>query len=146
MRVKDVKIIPVAEETEAFDAFIRDTFAVHAESHGIRGRYEPFAYEAKAGDETAGVVTGHTLYHEAHVSELIVAESFRGQGVGTALLNAAERDLKARGARYVTVSTHRFQAPGFYEKRGYRLEYVREDKDDPALSKYYFVKDLTEKE
>nr|WP_297708181.1 hypothetical protein [uncultured Butyrivibrio sp.] len=34
-----------------------------------------------------------------------------------------------------------FQAPEFYKKLGYELEFIREDKD-PKFSKYFYLKKL----
>ena len=35
-----------------------------------------------------------------------------------------------------------FQAPGFYERCSFELEFVRENKSDPRLSKYFYIKSL----
>ena len=40
----------------------------------------------------------------------------------------------------ISLTTYDFQAPKFYEKCGFKLEFVRENKKNPKLTKYFFVK------
>ena len=41
----------------------------------------------------------------------------------------------------VTLTTFGFQAPEFYKKHGFAIEYIRENKD-PKISKYFLTKPL----
>ena len=69
------------------------------------------------------------LSHEpsAHLEAIAVAENAEGQGVGTALLDAAEANAKAHGAVSLTlhvIATNE-RARGFYERQGYFGEMLR---------------------
>lgn len=78
----------------------------------------------------------------ASVDVLWVDEDHRGQGLGSALLAHVEAQARAQGARRVELNTFGFQAPGFYEKQGYR----RFGAIEPAVGEhghYFYVKDLT---
>jgi len=64
-------------------------------------------------------LSGHTWGGVGEVRFLWVAESKRHGGVGGRLLRAAEDEARARGCSKIVLSTHSFQAPGFYLKHGF---------------------------
>ena len=75
------------------------------------------------------------------VDYLFVAEGARGQGLGAALLDRAEDEARRRGARRMLLNTFSFQAPGFYDRQGYR----RFGGVSPCLGEYgqyFYVKEL----
>ena len=72
---------------------------------------------------------------------LWVAESHRGTGLGACILEQLEQNAVAQGARRLELNTFGFQAPGFYEKMGYR----RFGAVEPAVGEYghyFYVKEL----
>lgn len=64
-------------------------------------------------------LSGHTWGGVADVRFLWVDEARRHAGIGSHLLRAAEDEARARGCRKIVLSTHSFQAPGFYRNHGY---------------------------
>jgi hypothetical protein len=76
--------------------------------------------------------------------EVVIGIAWRGDTDSefyTNIVDAVEEAYKGKGYSKITLTTFGFQAPGFYKKQGYELEFVREDKD-PKLSKYFFAKHI----
>jgi GNAT superfamily N-acetyltransferase len=71
------------------------------------------------GELSAGI-SGWTWGVAAGIAMTWVATSARGEGVGSQLLAAFEQEARARGCTHVFVTSFTFQAPGFYERHGYR--------------------------
>ena len=138
----DLLIESVDPYAEDLGNWIDREFDAFAERNGVTCRYTPFALAARRDGAVVGVVKGHSFYREVHVGELIVAEGYRGQGIGTRLLAAAEALFKGKGFDNCNLTTYRFQAPEFYQKNGYTLEFIRENPACPALAKYFFIKKL----
>jgi GNAT superfamily N-acetyltransferase len=85
-----------------------------------------------------GGLWGRTAYDWLFVELLAVPEPLRGRGLGTALMNHAEREAAARGCHSAWLDTFEFQARGFYERLGYTC--FGELADYPAGSARYFMK------
>ncbi len=139
-----IEIESVDPFEEALGDWIDREFDAFAEQHGVVCNYTPFAFAAKKNGEVIGVVKGHSFYREVHISELIVAEACRGQGIGSRLLAAVEAYFQNKGFDNINLTTYRFQAPEFYRKCGFTLEYIRENPDCPTLAKYFFIKKTDE--
>ena len=88
----------------------------------------------------AGLLGG-TYWGWMHIDILWVDEKFRGHGVGSKLLVAAEEKARRRGCHSVHVDTMSWQAPEFYKKHGYKI--ISELEDIPlGNKKFHLVKDL----
>jgi GNAT superfamily N-acetyltransferase len=94
------------------------------------GYFDGESFSATRCDESGLIragVSGYTWGGCCHVSYLWVQETERGHGVGAALLAAIEAYAVSKGCRVVLLATHDFQAPGFYERRGYEKQAVVQD-------------------
>ena len=134
------EIIFTEKITEDLDVLVGQGFEEHSAEHGLNCDYNEFAFIAKENGETVGAVLGNVYFSEVHISELIVAKSHRGMDIGTKLIQAvAER---YSGGRYecISLTTHRFQAPKFYEKCGFETEFIRKSRIDPKQDKFFMVK------
>jgi GNAT superfamily N-acetyltransferase len=72
-----------------------------------------------AGELAAGV-SGWTWGVAAGIGMTWVREDARGARLGTRLLEEFEAEARVRGCAHVFVTSFTFQAPGFYERHGYR--------------------------
>ena len=132
----------IDEESEAVGAFIHSGFTRYGRESGVALNYEDFGFAAEEPDGTiAGVITGRAYYNEVHIADLIVAEGRRRSGLGTRLVRAVEEAFRGRGYDIITLTTFGFQAPAFYQKLGYEVEFVRRSRD-PKLDKYFLRKEL----
>ena len=68
-----------------------------------------------------GGILGGTYWGWMYVDILWVAEKHRKRGVGTRLLQEAEREAVRRGCHHVHLDTMSWQAPEFYQKHGYAV-------------------------
>ncbi len=142
LKTEIIQIESVDPYEESLGDWIDREFDSFAKQHGVVCNYTPFAFAAKKNGEVIGVIKGHSFYREVHIADLTVVESFRGQCVGTRLLETVEAYFQNKGFDNLNLTTYRFQAPDFYGKYGFALEYVRENPGYPQLSKYFFIKEL----
>jgi GNAT superfamily N-acetyltransferase len=66
-----------------------------------------------------GGLWGHTGYEWLFTQLLVVPVGLRGRGLGTEIMQIAEREAASRGCRGAWLDTFEFQARGFYERIGY---------------------------
>lgn len=90
-----------------------------ARTPGVQSARE-LTVQVSDADGLVGGVSGWTWGIAAGIGMTWVREDARGTGVGTRLLDAFETEARARGADRVFVTSFTFQAPGFYQRHGYR--------------------------
>ena len=129
------------EVDDRLGEFINKEFSAYGEQNGVVLNYDEFCFAAEEDGNILGVITGRAYYNEVHIGDLIVASSLRKGGIGSRLVRAVEDNYRGKGYDKITLTTFGFQAPEFYKKLGYEVEFVREDKD-PKLSKYFLAKQL----
>ena len=131
----------VEEVDDKIGGFINVEFSQYGIQNEVELNYEEFCFVAEDEGKILGVITGRAYYNEVHIGDLIVGSDCRKSGIGSNLVRAVEDAYKGKGYDKITLTTFGFQAPEFYKKLGYELEFVREDKN-PKLSKYFLAKSL----
>lgn len=102
--------------------------------------YKSFAFVAKEDSKILGIITGKSYYKEVHISDLIIVEEYRNKRIGSKLIETVEKYYKDKDFENINLTTYGFQAPEFYKKCGFEVEFVRESKKNPKLNKYFLVK------
>jgi len=107
-----------APDLEAF--LVQRIYEYNAAATGYHdGETFTASHRGESGEIEAGT-SGYTWGGCCYVANLWVAEALRGKGLGSEMLLAVERYAVERRCRIVFLSTHSFQAPGFYERHGYK--------------------------
>ena len=96
--------------------------------------YEPADVEGLVYRDDGGAPQGLITWHvDGDRAEIVTVDAFeQGRHVGGRLLNAAEEELRRRGAKQVTIMTtnDNLRAIAFYVRHGYRLVAVHLDAMD----------------
>jgi GNAT superfamily N-acetyltransferase len=94
-----------------------------------------------AGELAAGM-SGWTWGVAAGIGLTWVREEARGAGLGTRLLEEFEAEARTRGCTHVFVTSFTFQAPGYYERHGYREIFRWQGVPTPDSDDVHFRKEL----
>ena len=94
-----------------------------------------------SGQLAAGM-SGWTWGVAAGIAMTWVSEEARGAGLGARLLSGFEGEARARGCTHVFVTSFTFQAPGFYERHGYREIFRWDGVPTPEAADVHLRKDL----
>jgi GNAT superfamily N-acetyltransferase len=107
--------------TEQENLIIHSLIAYNEAQAGPRNskRFALFV-RSESGDLVGGLL-GSTHWNHFFVSALFVQEHARREGVGRELMKRAEALALEQNCDAIFLDTFDFQAPGFYEKLGFKL-------------------------
>ncbi len=91
--------------------------------------------------EVLGGILGRTSLGLLFIDIVYLPERVRGSGLGSRMLALAEAEGRERGCRRGVLYTISFQAPGFYERHGWR-EFGRVPCDPPGTARVFMTKEL----
>lgn len=80
---------------------------------------EGLAFVSEEDGEVVGAVAGYSWGGICELRQVWVRADHRGQGLGSALLEAAIAEATRRGCAHITLATYDFQAPEFYRRHGF---------------------------
>ena len=92
------------------------------------------------GDVIAGIVAGVGGWNDGAVHCLWVEEPYRNQGIGTYLLQEAEKEMRENGAYMIMLDAFDWAA-GFFTKQGYEIKVTLEDLPQ-GHREYYLRKNI----
>lgn len=90
-------------------------------------------------DENGKIVGGcggDNMYGGLFIGQLWVAAKLRGKGYGTQLMQKAETLAKESKCHFVAVNTFDWEAPDFYKKLGFYVEFERKGFDKNSIQNY----------
>ncbi|HEU5297138.1 MAG TPA: GNAT family N-acetyltransferase [Burkholderiaceae bacterium] len=130
------------DEAPAIEAFLAQR--VYEYNAAVTGYHDGESFTAVhpsgSANPEAGA-SGYTWGGCCYVSYLWVSEPHRGKGLGSELLSAIERHAQEKHCALVLLSSHSFQAPGFYARRGYE-QVARVNNHPVGHANIFYVKRL----
>ena len=105
------------------------SYEEYEKRHHLTANYKKFALLLK--DEKSnvlGILSAYTYLAEIYVDDLWVDDMHRGKGFGKKLLQELESMFKGKGFNNINLVTSAFQAPEFYKKCGFEVEFIRVNK------------------
>ncbi len=125
------------------EAVIRDGLSgYNLEKAGYRDQ-QPLAIlvsDPETGEVVGGLLGG-TSFGLLRIDRFFLPENLRKQGLGTRIINAAEREGRRRGCSRALLTTLSFQAPGFYKRQGWEV-LAELDAEPPAPTRFLMTKKL----
>jgi GNAT superfamily N-acetyltransferase len=93
-----------------------------------------------ATGEAVGGAIGRSSLGLLFLDLFYLPEAMRGSGLGTTVLRMFEDEGRRRGCQSAVLYTISFQAPGFYERNGWRR--FGEVASKPGISRIFMMKEL----
>lgn len=129
--------------TDQLKKQIYSGFSLHAvEQTGHDEKFDPIALIARNEEgQFMGAIVAELFWGALHIKYLYIDEQFRGRKVGQKLIEETFDYGKEHQCPFAFVETMCFQALGFYQKMGFKLEYTRSGYAH-GTSFHYLRKDL----
>ncbi|MGD2168673.1 MAG: GNAT family N-acetyltransferase [Chlamydiota bacterium] len=119
----EIKQLPLSEglKKKIYEGFARHAISMigHNEIH------KPVAFIANDQENFAGAVVVDLFWGALHIKYVYVEDEYRGQGIGTQLMEKAFQYGRENQCPFAFVETMSFQASDFYQKIGFQLEFTR---------------------
>ena len=122
------ELVISTEPTPAEVQYLEDRiYEFNSGATGIRDGQWMAIFVRDHDDQIVAGICGNTWGGWAEIRQFWVKDERRGQGLGTRLLAAAEREACRRGCRDMLLMTFSFQAPAFYAKHGFEMVAIVDD-------------------
>jgi GNAT superfamily N-acetyltransferase len=134
----------VGDADSDLDQFLSDRLDEHnaAATAGVAAARELTVQVHDDAGNRLGGISGWTWGVAAGMGMVWVHPGHRGSGLGSQLLADFEEEARSRGCTHVFVTSFTFQAPGFYERRGYAELFRWEGVPTPTEADIHFRKEL----
>jgi GNAT superfamily N-acetyltransferase len=104
---------------------------------------EPLHVVVRASEhgQILGGISGRTSLGLLFINVVYLPEELRGAGIGTRMMTLAEEEARRRGCCAGVLFTINFQAPGFYQRLGWRV-FGEIPCDPPGTSRVFLTKNF----
>jgi len=132
--------------TDEIKKHIIDGFHTYSvQQMGYDGRdSNQIAFTAYDGYQFIGVASVVHFWNTLWIKYVFVNENYRNHGIGQKLVKRALEYANLLKCKFAFAETMSFQAPEFYRKMGFRLEFTRNGFAD-GTSLHYFKKMLDQR-
>ncbi|OGM59575.1 hypothetical protein A3A75_05885 [Candidatus Woesebacteria bacterium RIFCSPLOWO2_01_FULL_39_10] len=122
---------------EDFKVLSEGLLAHHAKNGHPRKSEKYSIFLKSTNGKVLGGVIVTFLWNGMEVNSLWVDDSISRQGWGRKLMTAVEEEAVKRGCTIAYINTFSYQAPGFYEKLGYKLYGKLEDFPEGSAKNHF---------
>ncbi|WP_290491401.1 MULTISPECIES: GNAT family N-acetyltransferase [unclassified Aerococcus] len=135
MEIKKVNYIENKNITKtALDKYTKEMFPeLDNESKELS-----FLYEENG--KILGRIVGFLHWDHIQIELFFVSKDSRGKGVGISLFSKIEELARQNKVSYILLETMSFNAPTFYEKRGFELLATIENSPVKNENRYFYIK------
>lgn len=110
-----------------YNKIVQNEVEMYNKKHNTIYDPEVILYVALDGDKFAGGIQMEINKDSMYVDLLAVNKEYRGQDIGTKLMDYAEQVARERNLYSINLGTTEFQARTFYEKQGYNVIFTRQN-------------------
>jgi len=98
--------------------------------------FQSWCFVAYKDDKIIGAIRGDVMWNVLHIDLLMVIPEYRKLGIGSQLYNLAIQYGKKYNCTMATVETFNFQAPEYWQSKGFKLDFSRPGYGDNILNYY----------
>ena len=125
--------------SETYDEFFRTYFQEYSlKKLGKESKWQSWRFVARHGETIVGIIQGDIMWGVLHIELLMVKPEYRKLGVGGALYSKVVNLAKEHDCTMMTVETFDFQAPEYWQSKGFKIDLKRPGYQGNTL--YYLSK------
>lgn len=94
------------------------------ENRFMKSSEEPICFEIEEEGKLKAALLAEPWWGKFHIRYLVVEKDYRGQGIGSSLLEHAIEHAKVKGYKEVLLESYNFNTPEFYKKHGFEVNYI----------------------
>jgi ribosomal protein S18 acetylase RimI-like enzyme len=125
--------------SETYDTFFRTYFQEYSlKKLGKDANWQSWRFVARDDESIVGIIQGDMMWDVLHIELLMVKPEYRKLGVGGLLVSKVVDLAKEHCCAMMTVETFDFQAPEYWQAKGFKIDLKRGGYDGNTL--YYLSK------